>query len=193
MKILVTGAGGFIGSHVLKRLMTLRVDSVGVDNFSNYYSSKYKHIRLKEIGIQKDIQVLNCNLAVFDEIDNLVSKYKPNYIIHLAAQAGVRLSLSQTNLYIDTNVCGFQNLIRSAIENHVDGIIYASSSSVYGDSSSIPYKEDMQILRPKSIYGVTKLSNELFAEIQSKDSKLRFRGLRFFTVYGPWGSRHGIF
>ena len=187
MKILVTGAGGFIGSHVLKRLMTLRVDSVGVDNFSNYYSSKYKHIRLKEIGIQKDIQVLNCNLAVFDEIDNLVSKYKPNYIIHLAAQAGVRLSLSQTNLYIDTNVCGFQNLIRSAIENHVDGIIYASYSSVYGDSSSIPYKEDMQILRPKSIYGVTKLSNELFAEIQSKDSKLRFRGLRFFTVYGPWG------
>jgi UDP-glucuronate 4-epimerase len=117
----------------------------------------------------------------------MISGIRPDYIIHLAAQAGVRLSLKDSDSYISANVAGFQNITRSSIENEVKGIVYASSSSVYGDSSPTPYKEASISLRPKSLYGVTKLSNELFAEIQSKSSNLSFRGLRYFTVYGPWG------
>jgi len=107
--------------------------------------------------------------------------------MHGAAQAGVRLSLAESDSYIKTNVQGFQNVIRSSVNNGVKGILYASSSSIYGDLTPTPYKENSISLRPKSIYGTTKLVNELFAEIQAKSSALRFRGLRYFTVYGPWG------
>jgi UDP-glucuronate 4-epimerase len=131
--------------------------------------------------------VLKCDISDYGKLDQLISSIRPEYIIHLAAQAGVRLSLKDSTSYVSANVAGFQNIVRSSVENGVKGIVYASSSSVYGDSTPTPYMEASTSLRPKSLYGVTKLSNELFAEIQSKSSNLRFRGLRYFTVYGPWG------
>jgi UDP-glucuronate 4-epimerase len=131
--------------------------------------------------------VLKCDISDYGRLDQLISSIRPEYIIHLAAQAGVRLNLKDSTSYVSANVAGFQNIVRSSVENGVKGVVYASSSSVYGDSTPIPYKEASISLRPKSLYGVTKLSNELFAEIQSKSSKLRLRGLRYFTIYGPWG------
>lgn len=187
MKILVTGAAGFVGSHVLKRLKELGKEVYGIDNFSSYYSVEYKALRLEYLGLARGSDVIACDISDFKQISDIISGIKPNFIIHLAAQAGVRLSLKDSSSYISANVSGFQNITRSSIENKVTGIVYASSSSVYGDSTPTPYKEASISLRPKSLYGVTKLSNELFAEIQSKSSNLRFRGLRYFTVYGPWG------
>ena len=131
--------------------------------------------------------MFKCDISDYGKLDQLISSIRPEYIIHLAAQAGVRLSIKDSTSYVSANVAGFQNIVRSSVENGVKGIVYASSSSVYGDSTPTPYKEASISLRPKSLYGVTKLSNELFAEIQSKSSNLRFRGLRYFTVYGPWG------
>ena len=187
MKILVTGAAGFVGSHVLKRLKELELDVDGIDNFSSYYSVDYKNLRLEYLGLTRGSDVITCDISDYEQVSELISRIKPDYIIHLAAQAGVRLSLKDSRSYISANVAGFQNITRLSIENRVKGIVYASSSSVYGDSTPTPYKEVSISLRPKSLYGVTKLSNELFAEIQSKSNNLRFRGLRYFTVYGPWG------
>ena len=187
MKILVTGAAGFVGSHVLKRLKELGQDVYGIDNFSSYYSVDYKNLRLEYLGLTRGSDVITCDISDYEQVSEMISGIKPDYIIHLAAQAGVRLSLKDSSSYISANVSGFQNITRSSIENKVKGIVYASSSSVYGDSTPTPYKEASISLRPKSLYGVTKLSNELFAEIQSKSSNLSFRGLRYFTVYGPWG------
>jgi UDP-glucuronate 4-epimerase len=187
VKILVTGAAGFVGSHVLKRLKELELDVDGIDNFSSYYSVDYKNLRLEYLGLTRGSDVITCDISDYEQVSELISRIKPDYIIHLAAQAGVRLSLKDSSSYISANVAGFQNITRLSIENRVKGIVYASSSSVYGDSTPTPYKEVSISLRPKSLYGVTKLSNELFAEIQSKSNNLRFRGLRYFTVYGPWG------
>jgi UDP-glucuronate 4-epimerase len=187
VKILVTGAAGFVGSHVLKKLKELELDVYGIDNFSSYYSVEYKDLRLEYLGLTKGSDVISCDISDFKQVSEMISGIRPDYIIHLAAQAGVRLSLKDSSSYISANIAGFQNITRSSIENKVKGIVYASSSSVYGDSTPTPYKESSISLRPKSLYGVTKLSNELFAEIQSKSSNLRFRGLRYFTVYGPWG------
>ena len=187
MKILITGAAGFVGSHILKKLRDLGSDVYGVDNFSTYYSVEYKYLRLKSLGLSPDSDVLKCDISDYEKLNQFISSIRPEYIIHLAAQAGVRLSLKDSTSYVSANVAGFQNIVRSSVENGVKGIVYASSSSVYGDSTPTPYKETSISLRPKSLYGVTKLSNELFAEIQSKSSNLRFRGLRYFTVYGPWG------
>jgi UDP-glucuronate 4-epimerase len=187
VKILVTGAAGFIGSHVLRSLKNLNLEVLGIDNFSSYYSTDYKILRLKSLDISLGKDVVECDIVNHNQIEEKVSSFKPDYIIHLAAQAGVRLGLADSNTYVLANVLGFQNIIRSSIESEVKGIVYASSSSVYGDSTPTPFKESSNLLRPKSLYGVTKLSNELFAEIQSKSHDLRFRGLRYFTVYGPWG------
>ena len=187
MKIIVTGAAGFVGSHVFKRLKELELDVYGIDNFSSYYSVEYKALRLEYLGLARGSDVIACDISDFKQVSEIITGIKPDFIIHLAAQAGVRLSLKDSSSYISANVDGFQNITRSSIENKVKGIVYASSSSVYGDSTPTPYKEASISLRPKSLYGVTKLSNELFAEIQSKSSNLRFRGLRYFTVYGPWG------
>jgi UDP-glucuronate 4-epimerase len=187
MKVLVTGAAGFVGSHVFKRLKELGFNAQGLDNFSPYYSVEYKHIRLKDLGIELGTDLENCDISDYKQLQSLFSRFRPDYIIHLAAQAGVRLNLNNSNSYISTNVEGFNNIVRAAVENGTRSILYASSSSVYGDMSPIPFKESSLKLKPKSIYGVTKLSNELFAEIHAKSSGLSFRGLRYFTVYGPWG------
>jgi UDP-glucuronate 4-epimerase len=187
MKVLVTGAAGFIGSHVFKRLRELDFEVQGIDNFSPYYSVEYKQRRLENLGIRLNTDLINCDISDYEHLESILSSFKPLYIIHLAAQAGVRLSLNNSNSYISANVVGFNNVVRAGVNNGIEGILYASSSSVYGDSTPTPYKESSMTLRPKSIYGVTKLSNEIFAEIHSKSSGLSLRGLRYFTVYGPWG------
>lgn len=187
MRVIVTGAAGFIGAHVLKKMTELGFEVIGLDNFSSYYSVDYKHKRLEALKVEKSKCLIDCDISNYSKVEETISAFRPKYVIHLASQAGVRLSLMQSNAYISSNIVGFQNVIRSSIINDVSGILYASSSSVYGDSSPIPFKENSESLRPKSIYGVTKLSNEMFAEIQSKSSGIRFRGIRFFTVYGPWG------
>ena len=187
MKILVTGAAGFVGSHVLKRLHELEINASGIDNFSSYYSVQYKLERLRKFGLDSEKCIENCEISNFLELRDMMKKYQPDYIIHLAAQAGVRLSLSESDNYISSNVLGFHNVVKASIDCGAKGILYASSSSVYGDSTPTPYQENSLTLRPKSIYGVTKLSNELFADIYAKTSGLIFRGLRYFTVYGPWG------
>jgi len=187
VRVIVTGAAGFIGAHVLKKMTELGFEAIGLDNFSSYYSVDYKHKRLEALKIDKSKYLIDCDISNYSKVEETISALKPKYVIHLAGQAGVRLSLMESNAYISSNIEGFQNIIRSSIINDVSGILYASSSSVYGDSSPIPFKENSESLRPKSIYGVTKLSNEMFAEIQSKSSGIRFRGIRLFTVYGPWG------
>jgi len=185
LRVLVTGAAGFVGSHLCKKLAELGVKFRGIDNFSNYYSVDYKKIRLNAFMLEDEIEF--CDISNFEQTNRVITEFKPNYVLNLAAQAGVRLGFEESDSYIEANVKGFHNVIRSCIENDVEGILYASSSSVYGDASPTPYKENSISLKPKSIYGTTKLVNELFAEIQAKSSKLRFRGVRYFTVYGPWG------
>ena len=185
LKILVTGAAGFIGSHVCNKLAELNLPFHGIDSFSNYYSVEYKLARLSALQLENKIEI--CDISKYEQVNKIISRVKPNYVFNLAAQAGVRLKLAHSDEYIEANVKGFHNIIRSCIENNVDGVLYASSSSVYGDATATPYRETSASLRPKSIYGTTKLANELVAEIQAKSSKLRFRGLRYFTVYGPWG------
>ena len=140
MKILVTGAAGFVGSHVLKRLKELGQEVYGIDNFSSYYSVEYKDLRLEYLGLARDSDVIACDISDFNQVSEMILKIKPEYIIHLAAQAGVRLSLKDSSFYISANVAGFQNITRSSIENEVKGIVYASSSSIYGDLSPTPFK-----------------------------------------------------
>ena len=186
-KILVTGGAGFIGSHVVNELLDRGYRVVAVDSFTNYYSVELKQLRVNKLTKRENFVFEQIDISDFAQIENLFSNHKFDGVIHLAAQAGVRLSMGNSDQYVSDNIIGFHNIVRSAIDNNVEGIIYASSSSVYGDAAPIPYSETSLILRPKSIYGVTKLTNELSAEIYSKSNQLRFRGLRFFTVYGPWG------
>lgn len=187
MRILVSGAGGFIGSFMLKKFIDQGHEAIGIDNFSPYYSPEYKRHRLRALELEYDKHVKICDISNFSELNSIMSRVKPECIIHLGAQAGVRLKIEHYNSYLTSNIIGFQNVVYSASLNNVRSLVYASSSSVYGDDSPIPYKESSLILNPKSYYGVTKLSNELLAKLQSNSTGLRMRGLRFFTVYGPWG------
>jgi len=186
MKILITGAAGFIGSHMVRALVNRGNSVLPLDNFADYYSVDYKRLRVRELHEDPNqLQIVDISDRV--ALEQAFSSFKPEYVIHLAAQAGVRLSLNQSQIYISSNIEGFYNVLCCAEDYGVKGFIYASSSSVYGDSTPTPYSETSLTLRPKSIYGVSKLTNEMFAEIQARKSNMRFRGLRFFTVYGPWG------
>ena len=187
MKILLTGASGFVGSHLLKKLLDFGFNVHGIDNFSSYYSVEYKKERLKNLRLELHKNVSMCDISNYDELKEVIADFKPNYVIHLAAQAGVRISPVNSDSYISANLVGFNNVVRVALESSVKGILYASSSSVYGDSTAFPYSESELDLKPKSIYAVTKVCNEMLAEVYSNSSALSFRGLRFFTVYGPWG------
>jgi len=187
MQYLITGAAGFIGSFLCHKLAKDGNKIIAIDNFSNYYDVGLKNNRVKELLEPLNIDVINLDIVDDAKFDNLVSKSKPDVVINLAAQAGVRLPLKETDKYVNSNLVGYSNVLRSTVNNKVPYFLYASSSSVYGDKAAIPYIESEQNLHPTSFYGATKLANELLTPTLIQNSSTAARGLRFFTVYGPWG------
>ena len=196
MKILVTGSAGFIGYHLVKKLLENKsfnsLKILSIDNFDNYYDKKLKFARILDL---KKIKLNSKVLHKFIKLDlknkNLLkkqfSKFKPDVVIHLAAQAGVRLSLLNPKKYLQDNILVFLNILEICKENNVKKIVYASSSSVYGSIKKFPFTEDMNVNKPKQFYAVTKLTNELMAQAYSQLYKMQIVGIRFFTLYGPFG------
>ena len=187
MKYLITGAAGFIGSNLSARLANSGHKVLGVDNFSPYYSPQLKELRVSRLLTPLGIEVKRSDLSELQPFQLLVGEFQPDVIIHLAAQPGVRTPLGKSYQYIENNLVAFSNVLQTAIEVEIPEFLYASSSSVYGNSINIPYREDDYSIRPISIYGATKLANEILTPAFVNGSKTRARGMRFFTVYGPWG------
>lgn len=186
MKIFVTGSSGFIGFHLSKKLLEQNHSILGIDSLNDYYDLSLKEKRLTKLRESKKFKFFKFSLNDVKEIEEIFKNFRPNIVINLAAQAGVRYSEINPNAYIDSNILGFLNILKLSLNYQIDKLIYASSSSVYGDNSKAPFKENY-LLNPISLYGKTKLSNELIAEEFSKLSPIQFIGLRFFTVYGPYG------
>jgi UDP-glucuronate 4-epimerase len=187
MKYLVTGAAGFIGSHLCHKLTTEGNEVIAIDNFSDYYDINLKKLRVENLLTPLQVKVLSVDISDKNAIDELIVSSKPQVVINLAAQAGVRLPTDQIHKYVNSNLVGFSNVLQSTVSNKIPYFLYASSSSVYGDQAAIPYTESEQKLHPNSFYGATKLANELLTPTLIKNSSTIARGLRFFTVYGPWG------
>jgi len=187
MKFLVTGAAGFIGGHLCQRLVTEGNKVIAIDNFSDYYDVNLKKLRVEKLLSPLQLNVLSVDISDKSAIDELIASSKPEVVINLAAQAGVRLPTDQIHKYVNSNLVGFSNVLQSTVSNKVPYFLYASSSSVYGDQAAIPYTENEKNLHPNSFYGATKLANELLTPTLIKNSSTIARGLRFFTVYGPWG------
>ena len=187
MKYLVTGAAGFIGSHLCHKLTTEGNEVIAIDNFSDYYDVNLKKLRVEKLLTPLQLKVLSVDISDKNVIDQLIASSKPEVVINLAAQAGVRLPTDQIHKYVNSNLVGFSNVLQSTVSNKIPYFLYASSSSVYGDQAAIPYTESEQKLHPNSFYGATKLANELLTPTLVKNSATIARGLRFFTVYGPWG------
>lgn len=185
MTILVTGAAGFIGAYVCRELQRRGESYVGLDNFNDYYDPQLKRDRVAALCPDADIR--NLDLTDRDGLAALFDEKQPDRVIHLAAQAGVRYSLQNPHAYVDSNLAGFVNLLELCRHRGVAHLAYASSSSVYGDSAKPPFSEDQRIDRPRSLYAATKAANELMAHTYAHLYGLRATGLRFFTVYGPWG------
>ena len=202
MKILVTGAAGFIGFHVVRCLLERGDDVVGLDNINDYYDVNLKYARLAETGINKEsieygklvrgkryplYRFIKLNLEDREELPKLFERERFERVVNLAAQAGVRYSIENPWIYVDSNITGFVNILECCRYLGVRHLVYASSSSVYGLNANVPFKEDSGIAHPVSLYAATKKSNELMAHVYSHLYGLPTTGLRFFTVYGPWG------
>ncbi|MBK5518866.1 NAD-dependent epimerase [Pseudomonas sp. TH10] len=188
MKVLVTGAAGFIGAHCVLRLMRDGHSVVGLDNFNAYYDPQLKHDRVQWVREQVgDFPLATVDLADASAIDALFVRERPQVVIHLAAQAGVRYSLENPRAYLDSNLNGFLNILESCRHHPVEHLIYASSSSVYGANQHTPYSVKDGVNHPLSLYAATKKANELMAHSYSHLFGIPSTGLRFFTVYGPWG------
>lgn len=187
MKVLVTGAAGFIGSHLSTALATQGNDVHGVDNFSPYYAPELKRLRVKKLLSSADVRFSEIELSREDLVKDFFRKNEFDSVIHLAAHPGIRTPLNQSRKYITNNIEAFTNVLGNVTELGIATFLYASSSSVYGNSKELPFKESSQDINPVSIYGATKRSNEILAATYTRESNTRARGLRFFTVYGPWG------
>jgi UDP-glucuronate 4-epimerase len=187
MRILVTGAAGFIGMHVAMRLLADGHEVIGLDNTNDYYDVRLKQARLAHIGSPNQFHFHKLDLADRDGITNLFSETRPEIVINLAAQAGVRYSLENPHSYIDSNLVGFTNILEACRHFEVGHLVYASSSSVYGLNEEMPFHEGQNTDHPLALYGATKKANELLAHSYSHLFRLPTTGLRFFTVYGPWG------
>ena len=187
MKILVTGAAGFIGAFLTKRLLeTTNEQIIGIDNLNDYYDVSLKEARLKMLN-HKNFKFIKGDLADKSFIDNLFKEYKFDVVVNLAAQAGVRYSIDHPDVYILSNIIGFYNILEACRYNPVKHLVYASSSSVYGGNTKVPFSTDDKVDNPVSLYAATKKSNELLAHAYSKLYNIPTTGLRFFTVYGPMG------
>ncbi|WP_299778152.1 NAD-dependent epimerase [uncultured Formosa sp.] len=202
--ILVTGAAGFIGFYVSKQLLELGHTVIGIDNINDYYDVNLKYARLAELGIQREqaekelnmsssvnfgdrMQFVRMNLEDRDALPNLFKSHAIDLVCNLAAQAGVRYSLENPNAYADSNLIGFLNILECCRHNGITKLVYASSSSVYGNSDAVPFQETANVDHPISLYAATKKANELMAHTYSHLYGFETIGLRFFTVYGPWG------
>lgn len=190
MKILVTGAAGFIGFHVSTALLARGNEVIGVDNLNDYYDVRLKNARLDALGEHhnaKNFHFEKLDISDTQALLALFAKQKPQRVVHLAAQAGVRYSLQNPHAYAQSNLVGFTNILEACRHHGVEHLVYASSSSVYGGNTKLPFSEHDNVDHPVSLYAATKKANELMAHTYSHLYNLPTTGLRFFTVYGPWG------
>ena len=187
MKTLITGAAGFIGMSCALRLLDRGDEVIGVDNLNDYYDVRLKHGRLARLEPQAKFSFHKIDIGDRDALADLFALRKPDRVIHLAAQAGVRYSLTNPRAYVDSNLQGFINILEGCRHNQIRHLVYASSSSVYGGNETMPFCEHDNIDHPLSLYAATKKANELMAHTYSHLYDLPTTGLRFFTVYGPWG------
>ncbi|WP_413677311.1 NAD-dependent epimerase/dehydratase family protein [Prochlorococcus sp. MIT 0916] len=189
--IFVTGAAGFIGAALVKALLTLGFKVIGIDNLNDYYSTSLKRSRLTEIEkvSRENGEWFFYEITIEDKkvLLDLINRYEPQIFVHLAAQAGVRYSITNPSAYIQSNLVGFANVLEGCRKNKITHLIYASSSSVYGGNKNLPFYEEQAVNHPVSLYAATKKANELMAHTYSHLYNLPTTGLRFFTVYGPWG------
>jgi len=185
--VLVTGAAGFIGSHVARRLLDRGETVVGIDNLNDYYDPALKEARLATLSGRDGFEFLRLDVADRAGMEGLFATHRFPKVVHLAAQAGVRYSLENPHAYVSSNVVGFQNMLEGCRHHGCEHLVYASSSSVYGANTSLPFSEHDHVDHPLSVYAASKKANELFAHSYSNLFSLPTTGLRFFTVYGPWG------
>lgn len=187
--IVITGSAGFIGSNLAKRILTDEKDVmvIGLDNMNNYYDVKIKEWRLAKLNKYDNFKFIKGDLADKETVENIFKEYHPNIVVNLAAQAGVRYSITNPDAYIQSNLIGFYNILECCRNYPVEHLVYASSSSVYGSNKKVPYSTDDKVDNPVSLYAATKKSNELMAHSYSKLYNIPSTGLRFFTVYGPAG------
>ena len=187
IKVLITGAAGFIGFHYSKSLLADGYEVLGIDNMNDYYDPSLKQARLNELLPFNNFSFKKVNIADREELTTEFILFHPEKVVHLAAQAGVRYSIENPYAYLDANLTGFINILELCRHNGVEGLIYASSSSVYGSNTKIPFSTGDKTDRPIALYGATKKANELMAHAYSHLYGLHTTGLRYFTVYGPWG------
>jgi UDP-glucuronate 4-epimerase len=187
MAYLVTGAAGFIGFHTSKRLLDMGGQVIGYDNVNDYYSVALKEARLRQLQKYDGFTFVRADLTDKTALDTVFSRHNPSVVIHLAAQAGVRYSLQNPDAYIQSNIIGFTHILECCRHHRVDHLLYASSSSVYGANKELPFSVADRVDNPVSLYAATKKSNELMAHTYSHLFRLPTTGIRFFTVYGPWG------
>ena len=187
MQILITGAAGFIGFHLSKKILKRKNQVIGIDNLNNYYDVSLKKNRIEQLKKYKNYKFYKIDLNKKQKINNIIKKYKIRYILHLAAQAGVRYSIINPEAYFKSNLEGFFNILELSKENKIKHLVFASTSSVYGNNKKFPLKESMNTDKPLSFYAATKKSNEVMAYSYAHIYKIPSTALRFFTVYGPFG------
>jgi len=187
LPIFVTGCAGFIGFHLSHRLLQDGCTVVGIDNINNYYDVRLKEMRLTRLRQHRDFFFEKIDIVDRGSVANLFSKYRPKLVVHLAAQAGVRYSLTHPHAYADTNIAGFLNILEGCRQYEIEHLLYASSSSVYGMNTGMPFSVGDNVDHPVSLYAASKKANELMAHTYSHLYRIPTTGLRFFTVYGPWG------
>jgi UDP-glucuronate 4-epimerase len=189
MKVLITGVAGFIGANTAEKLLNDGHKIVGVDSLSSYYATDLKQYRLESLLNYDKFSFLNFDLCDIKKLNETFSTFEPDLVIHLAAQPGVRLPIERLQPYVESNLVGFSNVAQAALIHRTCVFIYASSSSVYGDCETLPFREDEKGIKPKNFYGATKLANEIMiaALLKAQNVTTRAVGLRFFTVYGPKG------
>jgi UDP-glucuronate 4-epimerase len=187
VKVLVTGAAGFIGYHAAEALLARGDEVIGLDNLNDYYDVRLKQARVERLERAHQFRFVRADLADRDFIASLFSKAKPERVLHLGAQAGVRYALDHPYTYVDSNIVGFINILEGCRHHGVEHLVYASSSSVYGANTSMPFTVSQNVDHPLNLYGATKKANELMAHSYAHLFGLPVTGLRFFTVYGPWG------
>ena len=187
MTILVTGIAGFIGSHLAKNLLKRGEKILGIDNLSNYYDVNLKKDRLNNLKVYKNLTFKNIDIANYEDLEKVIKQYKISKVCHLAAQAGVRYSLEAPMEYIKSNIVGHLNILEICRNLNIKNLVYASSSSVYGGNTKVPFSIDDRVDTPVSLYAATKRADELMSYTYNHLYGINTIGLRFFTVYGPWG------